>query len=247
MAHVAIVTGAGSGIGRAVAVRLADIGAAVVLVGRRRDALESTAEALNGECVLHVGDIRDPDVGRSADAAAEQFGGVSVLVNNAGIMPIAPMTDASLDAWRDTLDTNVFGPLQMIHAALPGMRRRGAGHIVNISSVAGRHPFPAAAVYSASKAALDAIGAGLRAELAADMKRGGPPIRVTTIAPGAVTTDLISSIRDERTREGTQQYYDSMAAPLTADDIAEAVCYAVESPPHVCVSDLEIRPTEMTR
>jgi len=247
MTHVAIVTGAGSGIGRAVALRLAAAGAALVLVGRRRDALEATASTLQAECVLHPGDIRDPEIGRSAAVAADELGGATVLVNNAGIMPIAPMTDATLEDWRDTLDTNVFGPLQMIHAVLPGMRRRGGGHIVNISSVAGRHAFPAAAVYSASKAALDTIGVGLRAELAAAMKRGGPPIRVTTIAPGAVVTDLVASIRDADTRTGTQAYYDAMATPLTADDVADAVCYAIESPPHVCVSDLEIRPTEMTR
>ncbi len=247
MAHVAIVTGAGSGIGRAVARLLAGAGAAVVLVGRRRDALEATAEASCGPCAVLVGDVREPQTGRSADAAADELGGASVLVNNAGIMPIAPMTEASLEDWRDTLDTNVFGPLQMIHAVLPGMRARGGGHIVNISSVAGRHAFPAAAVYSASKAAVDTIGAGLRAELAADMKRSGPPIRVTTIAPGAVTTDLVSSIRDEHTRAGTQAYYDAMSTPLTAEDVAEAVWYAIESPRHVCVSDIEIRPTEMSR
>jgi NADP-dependent 3-hydroxy acid dehydrogenase YdfG len=127
------------------------------------------------------------------------------------------------------------------------MRERGRGHIVNISSVAGRNPFPGAAVYSASKSALDAIGAGLRAELAADMKRGGPPIRVTTIAPGAVTTELVESIRDDNARAGTAAYYDAMNAPLTPADVADVVMYAIEAPPHVCICDLEIRPTEMIR
>jgi NADP-dependent 3-hydroxy acid dehydrogenase YdfG len=130
---------------------------------------------------------------------------------------------------------------------LPGMRARQRGHIVNISSVAGRNVFPGAAVYSASKSALDALSAGLRAELAAEMKHGGPPIRVTTIAPGAVATDLTDSIRDADTRARTEAYYHSMRHLLTPDDVADAVCFAVEAPPHVCVSDIVIRPTEMVR
>jgi NADP-dependent 3-hydroxy acid dehydrogenase YdfG len=248
MNHVAIVTGAGSGIGRAVATRLADMGASVVLFGRRRDALEETAEAMMGEVLVHPGDVRVPaDLAAAAAAAEEAFGGTSILVNNAGVMPIAPMVSGSIEDWRDTIEVNVLGALHAIHAVLPGMRARGHGHIVNISSVAGRHTFPAAAVYSASKSALDAIGAGLRAELAADMKQGGPAIRVTTVAPGAVTTDLVASIRDDDTREGTAAYYAAMTAPLTPGDVADVVMYAIEAPPHVCICDLEIRPTEMTR
>ena len=247
MDHVAIVTGAGSGIGRAVAIRLAAAGTGVVIVGRRRASLEATAAMMEGEVIIHPGDVRSAEDLNSAITAADSLGGVSILVNNAGIMPIAPMVTSSIDDWRDTLEVNVLGALQAIHSVLPGMRERGRGHIVNISSVAGRHPFPGAAVYSASKSALDAIGAGLRAELAADMKRGGPPIRVTTIAPGAVTTELVQSIRDEDARAGTAAYYDAMDAPLTPTDVADVVMYAIEAPAHVCICDLEIRPTEMIR
>ena len=247
MDHVAIVTGAGSGIGRAVAIRLAAAGTGVVIVGRRRASLEATAAMMEGEVIIHPGDVRSAEDLNSATAAADSLGGVSILVNNAGIMPIAPMVTSSIDDWRDTLEVNVLGALQAIHSVLPGMRERGRGHIVNISSVAGRHPFPGAAVYSASKSALDAIGAGLRAELAADMKRGGPPIRVTTIAPGAVTTELVQSIRDEDARAGTAAYYDAMNAPLTPADVADVVMYAIEAPAHVCICDLEIRPMEMIR
>ncbi len=247
MVQVAMVTGAGSGIGCAVATRLAERGSVVILVGRRRDELERAAEGMQGEVVVHPGDVRNPEDLRSAAAAAGDNGGVSLLINNAGIMPIAPASAAMLDDWKDTIDVNVTGAMNAIHAVLPSMQRRGHGHIVNISSVAGQHPFPSASVYSGSKAALDSISEGLRAEFAADMKRGGPRIRVTSIAPGAVTTNLTASIRDADTRAGTRAYYAAMVHPLTADDVADAVLYAVEAPAHVCISNLTIRPTAMTR
>ena len=243
----AIVTGGGSGIGQAVARRLAEAGHGVVLFGRRRAALEETAASIQGDCAIVPGDVRSPADLQAAVAAADRMGGATLLINNAGIMPIAPMAEGAGDDWRDTIEVNVLGALHAIEAVLPGMRARERGHIVNISSVAGRHVFPGAAVYSASKSALDAISEGLRAELAADMKRGGPPIRVTSIAPGAVATDLTGSIRHAATREGTEAYYRSMMHVLTPDDVADAVCFAVEAPPHVCISEIVIRPTEMVR
>ncbi|MDP7070280.1 MAG: SDR family oxidoreductase [Phycisphaerales bacterium] len=247
MDHVAIVTGAGTGIGRAVAARLAERGSKVIMLGRRRNELEAAAADVQGEVRIHPGDVRCPEDLQSAVHAGDALGGVNLLINNAGIMPIAPASSASLEDWRDTVDVNVTGALNAIHAVLPGMQQRGGGHIVNISSVAGQHPFPSASVYSASKSALDAISEGLRAEFAAGMKHGGPRIRVTSIAPGAVLTDLTSSIRDEETRVGTEAYYEAMDQPLTAADVADAVLFAVEAPNHVCISNLTIRPTAMTR
>jgi len=247
MTHIAIVTGAGSGIGAAIATRLAARGDTVILFGRRADRLEAVAKSINGTAIVNPGDVRSREDVQAAVARSEELGGLTHLVNNAGIMPIAPMKHANSDDWRDTLEVNVLGALHTIEAALPGMRSRASGHIVNISSVAGRNPFPGAAVYSASKAALDSLSEGLRAEAAADHKRGGPAIRVTTISPGAVTTNLTESIRDEQTRAGTEAYYDNMRAVLSPDDIANAVMYAVEQPPRVCVSEIVLRPTEMIR
>jgi len=243
---IAIVTGAGSGIGRAVARRLAEQSTMVILFGRDREALEETAEA-PGAFLVVQGDVSRPEDVDGLVAAADATGSVSVLVNNAGCMPIAPAVSATMSDWQDTINTNLLGTLRVTHGILPGMLRSGGGHIVMISSVAGRHPFPAASVYSASKAALDSFSEGLRAELAAGTKRGGPPVRVTTIAPGAVDTPLTSSIRDPQTRADTESYYASMTAPLTADDVADAVCFAIEAPPHVCISDITLRPTEMVR
>jgi NADP-dependent 3-hydroxy acid dehydrogenase YdfG len=247
MTDIAIVTGAGSGIGAAIAARLAARGDTVFLFGRREKWLKAVAASIDGNTIVHPGDVRNRDHVQAVVARAEELGGVTHLVNNAGIMPIAPMKDANSTDWRDTLDVNVLGALHAIEAVLPGMRSRASGHIISISSVAGRSPFPGAAVYSASKAALDSLSEGLRAESAADHKRGGPSIRVTTIAPGAVTTNLTESIRDESARAGTEAYYDSMSAVLCPDDIANAVMYAIEQPPHVCVSEIVLRPTEMIR
>jgi len=244
---VSIVTGAGSGIGKAIALRLADRGDITVLFGRDRRSLEATAADAAGDCALVEGDVRDQDSIERLLETATEAGEVSVLINNAGIMPIAPVETATLRDWQDTIETNLTGLLRLTHAVLPEMRRFGGGHVVLMSSVAGRHPFPAASVYSASKSAVDSFGEGLRAECAAAMKRGGPAIRVTTVAPGAVTTDLTGSINDDSTREGTEAYYAGMQAPLTPDDVANAVCFALDAPPHVCISDITIRPAEMVR
>ncbi|HJO16024.1 MAG: SDR family oxidoreductase [Pirellulaceae bacterium] len=243
----ALVTGAGSGIGRAIAISLSDARWPVVLMGRRRDCLESTAQAMPADAAICVGDVRSRQDVATAIEAAESMGRLSLLVNNAGIMPIAPAVTACLDDWKDTIDVNVHGVLNTIAAALPLMRSHGSGHIVNISSVAGRAAFPAATVYSASKAALDMISEGVRGELSAAHLKNGPAIRVTSIAPGAVSTELPNSIRDPEVRAGTEAYYSSMSHPLTPEDVARAVQFAVDSPPHVNINEIVIRPVEMSR
>ena len=247
MNEVAIVTGAGSGIGRAVALRLAESGKTVILFGRDRQALQETTDSGKGDFIIVQGDVTNEKDIAELMKTAEAAGGVNVLVNNAAVMPIAPIDTAELPDWKATVDTNLMGMLNVTHAVMQGMRARGSGHLVMISSVAGRHPFPAAAVYSATKAAMDSFSEGLRAECAAAMKHGGPSIRVTTIAPGAVSTNLTASIRDIETRSHTEAYYASMTSPLTPEDVADAVQFVIETPPHVCISDITMRPTEMVR
>lgn len=243
----ALVTGGGGGIGRAIAIALSQAGWPVVLMGRRREALESTAESMVGEAGLVAGDVRCQEDVTAAVLMAESLGGPSLLVNNAAIMPIAPVQRAALEDWTDTIDVNVHGVLNMTAAVLPAMRAQGFGHIINISSVAGRQAFPSAPVYSASKAAVDTLTEALRGELAAEAARGGPMIRVTSIAPGAVDTDLPSSVRDPETRVGVETYYQSMPHVLTPEDVANAVQFAVDAPPHVNINDIVLRPVGMAR
>ncbi|MCH2142200.1 MAG: SDR family oxidoreductase [Phycisphaerales bacterium] len=243
----ALVTGSGGGIGRAIAISLSQAGWPVVLMGRRREALESTAESMPGEAALIAGDVRSREEVQAAVSMTESFGGPGLLVNNAAIMPIAPVHRAALEDWADTIDVNVHGVLNMTAAVLPAMRTRGSGHIINISSVAGRQAFPSAAVYSASKSAVDTLTEALRSELAVDAAHGGPVIRVTSIAPGAVDTDLPSSIRDDETRAGVETYYQKMPHVLSPDDVASAVQFAVDAPPHVNINDIVLRPVGMAR
>ncbi|MCH2136361.1 MAG: SDR family oxidoreductase [Phycisphaerales bacterium] len=235
----AIITGAGSGIGAAIARQLAD-SYTLVLTSRSPEPLRAIAEETGGTAV--AGDITDPN---TMVRCCDQSKNLRAVIANAGIMPIAPIATADPAHWRDTIDVNLGGLLNTVHGALAAMPE--GGDVVLISSVAGRSAFPGAAVYSASKAAVNMFAEGLRGETAAAMKKGGPPIRVTTVLPGAVETSLTRSIRDPKVRAGTEAYYDSLEHVLRADDVATAVRFALEQPPHVCINELVIRPTGMVR
>lgn len=214
-----------------------------MLTARRGERLRALAEELAGEIAVVEGDITDPATAQACLAAAGNT--VGGIVANAGAMPIAPLASATLDDWIHTVDVNLKGVLHLVHAALRAMP--AGGDIVLVSSVAGRVPFPSAAVYSATKAALNCMAEALRAETAAAMKHGGPPVRVTNILPGAVATELPVSIRDDATRAGTEGYYESLPHVLDPHDVAEAIAFALEQPPHVSINELVIRPTGMVR
>jgi NADP-dependent 3-hydroxy acid dehydrogenase YdfG len=248
---VCIVTGASSGIGEATAALLAERGAKVVIAARRADRLEALAsriesagrEVLTVPCDVTVrSQVRDL-INRTVDA----WGGVDVLVNNAGIMPLAPMAKCRIDDWDAMIDINVRGLLYGIGCALPVMLERGTGHIINVSSVAGRIVFPGAAVYCATKHAVHTLSAALRNELAEQSKQDGNTIRVTVIAPGVVATELPESIRDDETREASKDYYGGFSSPLTSEDIADTIRYAIEVPDHVNISEILVRPREQVR
>jgi len=240
--QVAIVTGASSGIGEAVGEALAGAGASVVLGARRLERLETVAarirEAGGRAEVLATNVSVRADVEALAALALERFGRIDVLVNNAGIMPLSPVEELRVDDWERMVDVNVKGVLFGVAAVLPTMLARGAGHIVNIGSVAGRRPFPGGSVYSATKFAVRSLTWGLQLELSA--ARG---IRVTDVQPGVVQTELTDHIPDADRREAFESNWDARR-PLRAEDVARAVVFAVSSPDHVNVNEILLRPTD---
>ncbi|WP_018291818.1 SDR family oxidoreductase [Verrucomicrobium sp. 3C] len=237
----AIVTGASSGIGQATALALAREGANVVATARRFDRVEDLSRRIaqeGGNSLPLRCDVREPtEVENVVDVARKRFGGVDILVANAGIMPLSLMRHLRVAEWMAMVDVNIKGVLSSIAAVLPAFLEQKSGHIVTLSSVAGRKVFPGSAVYCATKHAVRALSEGLRMELSPS-----DHIRVTIIEPGAVTTELLGTITDPEALQGIQQYFQEGQA-LRAEDIASAILYAVTQPPHVNVNEVLIRPT----
>lgn len=234
--EIVFVTGATSGFGAAIARSFAEAGARVIAAGRRMDRLTALARDFPGQVHPLELDVRDRDaVARSFDDLPGAFGGVTILVNNAGLgIDRGPAFKASLDDWEAMIDTNVKGLLYCTHAAMGGMIERGRGHIVNIGSVAGRAGGPGSAVYGATKSFVLQFTKNLKSDLI------GQPVRATYIAPGAAETEFWHvrwQGNDEQARKGYTGYQ-----PLTADDIARAVLFAVSMPAHVDVTELELMP-----
>lgn len=233
---VVAITGASSGIGEAAARLLAERGAKVVVGARRSERLEKLVAAIpakNGEARFRTLDVTSrEDMQAFMDFGKAGFGRVDVLVNNAGIMPLSPMTALKVDEWDRMIDVNIRGVLNGIAAVLPDMKARGSGHIVNVASIGAHVVVPTAAVYSATKFAVWAISEGLRQE--------NPDIRVTTISPGVVATELGDDISDQSAK---QLLGDLRKTALTPDAIARAIAYAVEQPDDVDVNEVIVRPT----
>jgi NADP-dependent 3-hydroxy acid dehydrogenase YdfG len=238
---VAVVTGASSGIGEETAIALAAEGAHIVAAARRVDRLtdlKRKIELNGGDCLTVQADVQDEAQCRNLIAEAEKkHQQVDILVNNAGVMLLGPIQDADTEDWRRMINTNVLGLMYCTHAALPGMRKRKAGHIVNISSVAGRTARAGSGVYNASKWAVGAFSEALRQEVYMDA------IRVTIIEPGAVQTELRDHITNAKVREDVEKWAQSMTQ-LESEDIAAAIVYAVTAPQRVNVNEILIRPTE---
>ncbi len=179
--------------------------------------------------------------------ARRTFGRVDILINNAGVMPLSPLVMGRFDDWDRTIDVNLKGALYAIGFVLPPMLEQGSGHIVNVSSVAGRRVFSNAAVYCATKFALHAISEALRAELAERAADNGNTIRVTVVAPGVVSTELADSITDEETRRQVRAYYETITEPLRSEDVAAAILGVLEAPVHVSINEVLVRPTSQMR
>jgi NADP-dependent 3-hydroxy acid dehydrogenase YdfG len=235
---IVLITGASSGLGEATARLLAAKGAALVLGARRLDKLESIAEDLRqrgGRIEVLATDVtRRADVEALVARAVKRFGMLDVIVNNAGLMAIAPLAEAKVDEWERMIDINIKGVLYGIAAALPVFKKQSRGHFINIASVAGFKVFsPGGTVYSGTKYAVRAISEGLRHEV-------GGSIRTTIISPGAIDSELKFGSSDKASAKAVGEFYQQA---IPADSVARAIAYAIEQPDDVDVNEIVLRPT----
>ncbi len=237
---VAIVTGASSGIGYATALALSKAGAKVAIGARRTDKLSELENEITkngGQAFSQKLDVtKKSDCDSFVKSVMEKWGGVDILVNNAGLMPLSFIKSLKVDEWDQMIDVNIKGVLYCTAAVIPHMLEKKSGHIVNISSVAGRIVFPSGSVYCATKHAVTALSEGLRQEFSTRKN-----IRVTCIEPGVVSTELTNTITDESLKDFVESAKKMQS--LSAQDIANAIIYAVETPDHVNVNEVLIRPT----
>jgi NADP-dependent 3-hydroxy acid dehydrogenase YdfG len=242
--RVAAITGASSGIGEATALALAREGAAVALGARRRERLEDVAgriEADGGRALAIEADISDQEQARSfIETAHRELGGLSILLNNAGLMLLGPIEGADTSEWRRMVEINVLGLLWCTHAALPLMREGGGGDIINISSTAGRRADAGAAVYNLTKWGVTGFSEALRQEA---LHAG---IRVTCIEPGYVETEL-QGHNNPAVRKVTDRMREQIGDVLAAEDIAELILFAVSRPPRMDLNEILVRPTGQAR
>lgn len=239
-----IITGASSGIGEATALKLSNGGAKVVLTARREDRLEELKKKIEdkgGEAIVVTGDVtKKEDWKKISEQAKKEFGSIDVLINNAGLMPLSYIKKLKTDEWDQMIDVNIKGVLNGVAAVLPTMIENKQGHIINISSSAAHNYFPGGAVYCATKSAVKMFSEGLRQELAPEYG-----INVTSIEPGAVSTELMDTITDEDIKEEMKQM--QKMTFLEAEDIAEAIHYALTQPARANINDVFIMPTEQQR
>jgi NADP-dependent 3-hydroxy acid dehydrogenase YdfG len=240
----ALITGASSGIGEATALVLAAQGMRVALAARRADRIEGLVQRIThvgGEAMALVADVTNEEqVQAMVSNMHERWGRIDILVNNAGLMLLGPIAGANTEDWRRMIQTNILGLLYTTHAVLPIMKAQGSGHIVNMSSLAGRVARAGSGVYNVTKWGVVAFSEALRQECVPDH------IRVTVIEPGMVETNLATHITNPTAREAALQRMHAIT-PLQSEDIANAIAYAVTQPVHVNVNEILIRSTEQDR
>lgn len=239
---IALITGASSGIGAGTAKVLAANGFKVGIAARRIDKLNELKNEITlsgGEAFAIQMDVTDPEsVKRGVEELVAAYGTIDILVNNAGLMPLSDIESLKVDEWNQMIDVNIKGVLNSTAAVLPYLKEQNSGHIINMSSIAGRKVFKGLSIYCATKFAIAAFSDGLRMELAPKFK-----IRVTNIQPGAVATELYDHISDAKYRDDMEQLAKQMTF-LTGEDIGNSILYAVSQPAHVNVSEVFVLPTE---
>ena len=238
---IALITGATAGIGRATALKLAEAGYELILTGRRKERLEELQDTIalkfGRRALILCFDIRDrAETERCLGNLPIAWKNVEVLINNAGLAAgLAPFHEGNVDDWEQMIDTNVKGVLYATRCISPGMVERNKGHIINISSTAGKEVYPNGNVYCASKFAVDALNKSMRIDL---VNYG---IKVTSINPGMLESEF-SLVRFKGDEERANKVYEGFAA-LQPEDVAEAIQFVLSRPTHVCIDELHIKPT----
>ncbi|MEU4288868.1 SDR family oxidoreductase [Kribbella sp. NPDC026596] len=243
MNRIALVTGAASGIGGAIATRLAADGASVALLSRRRDRLEKVAAQISesgGTALVVPADVTDADsVALAAAHVHKHFGDLDLLVNNAGLMKVVPFGDAPAADWRRTVDVNLSGVLNVTHAFLPALKRSAATRttdLINVSSIAADRYLPGMAAYGASKAGVSHLTRALRTELA------GEGIRVTNLEPGMVDGTELADDFPAELRSMVDDLRTTLPA-VPAAEVADLIAYVVSRPREVNLPNLLIQPS----
>ncbi|WP_294141366.1 SDR family NAD(P)-dependent oxidoreductase [uncultured Sanguibacteroides sp.] len=240
MNKIALITGATSGIGKATAIKLAEADFDLIITGRRGDRLHTLENELQKKGVqviaLHFDVRNQAEVKQAISSLPEAWKNIDVLVNNAGLaVGTSPIQDGLVEDWERMIDTNVKGLLYVTREVAPLMIKNQKGHIVNLASIAGKEVYPGGNVYCATKHAVDALSRAMRTDM---LKYN---IKVTNIAPGMVETEF-SIVRYKGDEKAAQNVYNGMT-PLTGEDIAETIVFAVTRPAHVCLNDILIMPT----
>jgi NADP-dependent 3-hydroxy acid dehydrogenase YdfG len=234
--RIVLVTGASAGIGEATAEQFAAAGARLILAARRRDRIENLAKRLEVDCHVIELDVRDRHrVDKTIDELPDDWQAIDILVNNAGLASgLSKLHEGDIEDWEKMIDTNVKGLLYVSRSVIPGMVKRGRGHIINIGSIAGREVYPNGNVYCSTKYAVRALTKGMMIDLV------NTPVKVSTIDPGLVETEF-SQVRFHGDTERAEKTYQGYT-PLVGRDIAEAVVWAASRPPHVQVAEMVVMP-----
>ncbi|MCV6611196.1 MAG: SDR family oxidoreductase [Amphritea sp.] len=229
------ITGASSGIGAAMAIAFSAAGHPLLLLSRNTAEMEAMELP---DTLCKAVDVTDREAVIAAVAEAEaQFGAVDCFINNAGMMLLGDMHTQSPAEWQQMFDVNVMGLLNGIHSVLPAMRERKGGTIINVSSIAGKKTFPNHVAYCGTKFAVHAMSENLREEVADDS------VRVITIAPGAVETNLLSHTTSDAIKAGYEEWKESMGGVISADDIARSTLFVYQQPQNVCIRELVVAAT----
>ena len=235
---VVAITGASSGIGKAIALLLAKQGAKVVLGARRSDRLEEIVDFISkndGQAVYAVTDVKSRrDLNSLVQLACDTYGRFDVMINNAGMSELSLIEELDVDGWEEMIDVNFKGTLYGIAAAIPVFREQGSGHIINIISTSGIKIVPMQGVYAATKNAVRTLSEGLRQE-------SNGRWRVTGISPGVVQTEFVDNLKNAQMRDVIKEKMQTLA--ISPDAIASAVSFAIGQPSNIDVGDIVIRPS----